>query len=104
MGEIVKVVRLGWLPLVAAILVGVIGSSGALAAHRTTAPAPAAPVPVALNAHSIKIRGYISKSGKALYPRGALIDFILKNNTSEDVSVRIKLNSKTKFQGGSSIA
>jgi hypothetical protein len=104
MTRIVAIARLGLAPLAAAVLVGVTGSSGALAAHRTTAPAPAAPVPVTLNAHSIKIRSYISKSGKALYPRGALIDFILKNNTGQDVSVRIKLNSKINFQGASSIA
>ena len=80
-------------------------SSGALAAHRTTAPAPSTAVPVNLNAASIKItRGYISKQGKALYPRGALVDFILKNNTKHNVSVRLRLTSKINFNGANTIA
>src|SRR3954452_7947840 len=95
-----------WAALSAALLcLGLAVSSGALAAHRTTAPAPAAPVPVTLNAKSIKINNtYISKEGRALYPRGALVDFILKNNTRSNVTVRLKLNSKINFYGAKSIA
>ena len=61
-------------------------------------------MPVTLNGTSIKIHSYISNTGKALYPRGALIDFILKNNTKQDVVVRLKLDSKLNFNGSKSIA
>jgi len=90
--------------IVALFSIVLVWSSGALAAHRTTAPAPAAPVPVTLGAHSITIGGYVSKHGNALYPRGALIDFIIKNNTKQNMLVRLKLRSKVTFQGAGSIA
>src|SRR5262245_7266615 len=87
------------------VLTGMLAwSSGAFGAHRTTAPAPAGPIPVTRTQHGIKIGGFVSKHGNALYPRGALIDFILKNDTKDDVLVRLKLKSKLSFQGANAIA
>ena len=78
-------------------------SSGALAARLTTAPAPSAPISVTLGRTAITLHSYISH-GKALFPRGALVDFILKNNTTERISVRLKLVGKVHFNGSSAIA
>lgn len=77
----------------------------ALGAQRTTAPQQPTAVTVSLTNSSIKIQAdKFTKHGIYYYPRGAIIDFVLKNNGKQPVSVRIKLNSKLHFFGASHIA
>jgi hypothetical protein len=84
---------------------GVVIAPSVLAARRTTQPNYVTLVPVLLTNSAVKIRAdQFTSHGVSTYPRGAIIDFFLKNGGHDPVSVRIKLVGTINFYGHNSIA
>jgi hypothetical protein len=87
---------------VAAVLC--VGAAPASAAQRTTQPGVVQPVFVTLTNTSIKIPDdKFSTNGQTQYPRGAIIDFVLRNHGTKAASVVLKA-PKLKFVGASAFS
>jgi hypothetical protein len=75
------------------------------AARATTIPGTVAKVPVKLGPASVSIkRDQYTKGKVSRYPRGAIVDFQLKNTSKRTIRVQIEATSKLAFFGASHVS
>jgi hypothetical protein len=93
--------------LAVVIALGLATTATGHAVTRTTAPGVIAHVPIVLSATKIDIPKdqFVLKnqSNVARYPRGATIDFGIKNTTGKRAVLELRLTSKLNFFGASKL-
>jgi hypothetical protein len=80
------------------VLGATLGVSGAGAAPRTTEPAVLTQVPATITNKGLTIaRDQYTRGGTARFPRGAIIDFVIKNRGTHFYRARLALQSHYVF-------
>jgi hypothetical protein len=82
---------------VVGILAASVGIAAAAVAHATTAPATLYQVPVVVSEKGITIEDRLTHRGTTDFPRGAIINFVIRNRSGQFQIVRLKLLSSHVF-------